>query len=61
MYATTGRNAPSKTKAISVSNIEMTTPGRERQWYRRVPSRNNGMPDYVLRLGDDEEDEMMPR
>jgi hypothetical protein len=59
MYATTGRNALSKTKAINVSNIEMTTPGGERQWYRHVLSGNNRMQDYVL--GDDEEDELMPR
>ena len=59
MYATTGRNAPSKTKAINVSNIEMISPGGWRQWYRQVPSGNIRMQDYVL--GDDEEDEMMPR
>lgn len=60
MYATTGRNAPSKTKAIIVSDIEMTTPRGERQWYRRAPlGVNNRMQDFVL--GDDEEDEMMPR
>ena len=59
MYATTGRNAPSKTKAINVSNIELTTPGGGRQWYRQVPSRNNRMQGFVL--GDDEEDELMPR
>jgi len=57
MYATTGRNAPLKTKAINVS--ETITPGGGRQWYRQVPSRNIRMQDYVL--GDDEEDEMMPR
>ena len=62
MYATTGRNAPSKTTAaINASNasIEMTIPegGTRRQWYRRLPSTNNR--GYVL--GDDEEDEMMPR
>ena len=57
MYATTGRNAPSRTKATNVSNIELTAPGGGRQWYRRVPSRNNGMQSCVL--GDDEEDEMM--
>ena len=59
MYATTGRNAPSKTKAINTSNVEMTTPRGERQWYRRMPSGNNRLQDYVI--GDDEEDEMMPR
>ena len=37
----------------------MMTPGGGRQWYRRVPSGNNKMQDFVL--GDDEEDEMMPR
>ena len=59
MYATTGRNAPSQTKASTdVSNIEMTSPGGGRQWYRPVPSRNNRMQGYVL--GDDEEEEMMP-
>lgn len=59
-YATTGRNAPSKTtKVIDDSNIEMITPGGRREWYNRVPSGNNGMQDYVI--GDDEEDELAPR
>lgn len=61
MYATTGRNAPSKTKTINVSNVEMTTPRGGRQWYRRVPPGNKGimMQNYVF--GDEEEDELMPR
>ena len=59
MYATTGRNAPSKTtKVIDDSNIEMITPGGERQWYNRVPSGNIRMQDYVI--GDYEEDELAP-
>jgi hypothetical protein len=59
-YATTGRNAPLKTtKVIDDSHIEMITPGGEREWYNRVPSRNIGMLDYVI--GDDEEDELAPR
>ena len=59
-YATTGLNAPSKiTKVIGESNIEMITPGGERQWYNRVPSGNNRMQDYVI--GDYEEDELAPR
>jgi hypothetical protein len=60
-YATTGRNAPSKTtKVIDDSNIELITPGGRREWYNRVPSgNNNGMQDYVI--GDDEEDELAPR
>ena len=59
MYATTGRNAPSKTtKVIDDSNIEMITPGGAREWYNRVPS-GNGIQDYVI--GDDEEDELAPR
>ena len=58
MYAITGRNAPSKTtKVIDDSNIEMVTPGGEREWYNRVPSRNNRI-FYVV--GDDEEDELAP-
>jgi len=60
MYATTGRNAPSKpTKVINDSNIEMITPGGGTQWYSRVPSGNNGIQNYVF--GDDEEDELAPR
>ncbi|KAF8809521.1 hypothetical protein BYT27DRAFT_7187837 [Phlegmacium glaucopus] len=59
-YATTGRNATSKTiKVIDNSNIEMITPRGGTQWYSRVPSGNNGMQNYVL--GDDEEDELAPR
>ena len=62
LYSTTGRNAPSKTTATNVSNIELTTTTEGgRQWYRRLPSRNNRMHGYGYVLGDDEEDEMMPR
>lgn len=57
MYATTGRNAPSKTtKFIDDSNIEITGT----KWYNRVPSRNHGMQNYVLG-DDDDEDELAPR
>lgn len=61
MYATTGRNAPSKTKAINVTDFEMATPRGKTPWYRQVPSSlgNNRMQDYVLE--EDEEDELMPR
>ena len=48
MYATTGCNAPPKTKA------KMTI-SHDGQWYSQVPSGNNGMQDYVLV---DEEDKM---
>ena len=60
MYATTGRNAPSKTtKVIDDSNIEMITPEGETKWYNRVPSGNNNrMQDYVI--GDYEDDELAP-
>jgi hypothetical protein len=59
-YATTGRNAFSKTaKAIDDSNIEMIPHGGERQWYNRLPSGNIRMQDYVI--GEYEEDELAPR
>ena len=63
MYATTGRNAPSKTsKVIDNSNIEMSAPSvGGKKWYSRVPSGNNEMQNYVLGDEEDEEDEMAPR
>ena len=58
-YATTGRNAPSKTtKVVDDSNIEMITPEGATKWYNRVPSGNNRMQDYVI--GDYEDDELAP-
>jgi len=62
MYATTGRNAPSKTtKVIDDSNIEMITPGVGTKWYGRVPLQDHRMQNYVLEDDDDEEDELAPR
>jgi len=60
-YATTGRNAFSKTtKTIDgSSNIEMIPHGGGRQWYNRLPSGNIRMQDYVI--GEYEEDELAPR
>ena len=56
MYATTGRNAPSKTTKVDF--IETITPGVE---YGRVPSENHRMENYALGDDDDEEYELTPR
>ena len=56
MYATTGRNAPSKTTKVDF--IETITPGVE---YGRVPSENHRMENYALGDDDDEEYELAPR
>ena len=59
MYATTGRNSPSKnTKVIDDSIIEMTGTGAK--WYSRLPPGNHRMQNYVLG-DDDDEDELAPR